>query len=80
MYLTYLIYYQTPTLELQNTGEDCWHHCDSKQGPCSWCGTRGMCCKNGWHDISNGCDGTFGGISMHECVLKEGILRGSLFD
>jgi len=43
-----------------------------KQGPCSWCGKEGLCCtkKSSWHDTSNGCDGTFGGLTMHECSLK----------
>ena len=56
--------------ELQNTGKDCWYECNSKQGLCSWCGTKGMCCKKGFLDTSNGCDGTFGGSARHECVLK----------
>ncbi len=31
-----------------------------------------MCCtqKPGWTDTSNGCDGTFGGLTRHECALK----------
>jgi len=57
--------------ELQNTGKDCWYKCNSKQGPCSWCGTVGMCCKKGFNDKSNGCDGTFGGSTRHECVLNQ---------
>jgi len=54
---------------LLNKGEDCWYHCSSKQGPCSWCGSGGYCCtrKSGWTDVSNGCDGTFGGQTRHEC-------------
>ena len=31
-----------------------------------------MCCKKGFHDKSNGCDGTFGGKTRHECVLRPG--------
>merc|ERR1739844_443285 len=58
--------------QLQNTVKDCWYECNSKQGPCSWCGTAGMCCKKGFNDKSNGCDGTFGGITRHECVLRGG--------
>ena len=59
---------------LQNAGKDCWGHCSSRQGPCPWCGTKGMCCtkKPDWTDKSNGCDGTFGGATNHECVLKTG--------
>ena len=51
---------------------DCLIHCNNRQGPCAWCGSDGMCCtKNpGWLDTSNGCDGTFGGESMHECVQR----------
>jgi len=54
---------------LLNKGEDCWSHCSRKQGPCAWCGSGGYCCtrKFGWTDISNGCDGTFGGQTKHEC-------------
>ena len=57
-----------------NTGLDCWGHCSEQQGPCSWCGCEGMCCtkKPGWTDTSNGCDGTFGGETEHECALKPG--------
>ena len=31
-----------------------------------------MCCTimPGWTDMSNGCDGTFGGATRHECVSK----------
>ena len=31
-----------------------------------------MCCtmKPDWTDMSNGCDGTFGGATKHECVSK----------
>ena len=56
--------------ELKNTEKDCWYECNRKQGLCSWCGTKGMCCKKGFSDTSNGCDGTFGGSARHECVLK----------
>ena len=59
-------------LDIQNEGEDCWGGCNAVQGPCDWCGSHGMCCtmKPGWTDISNGCDGTFGGATRHECVSK----------
>ena len=55
-----------------NTGKDCWYKCNRRQGPCPWCGSEGYCCtqQNDWNDTSNGCDGTFGGVSMHECALK----------
>ena len=57
---------------LKNAGKDCWINCKSRQGKCSWCGDTGMCCKKGFHDKSNGCDGTFGGKTRHECVLRPG--------
>jgi len=44
---------------LSHAGEDCWGGCSGKQGLCSWCGT-GLCCRYGWSDTSNGCDGTVG--------------------
>ena len=58
--------------EIKNTGIDCWYFCNKRQGPCPWCGTEGSCCtqKSGWTDISNGCDGTFGGLTRHECSMK----------
>ena len=58
--------------KLKNAGLDCWNHCSDQQGPCSWCGSKGVCCtqKSDWSDTSNGCDGTFGGLTHHECILK----------
>ena len=58
--------------ELQNVGMDCWYHCNSQQGPCSWCGSKGMCCtrKPGYTYMSNGCDGTIGGLTRHECSMR----------
>jgi hypothetical protein len=31
---------------------------------------EGMCCKIQW--VGNECDGSFGGVNEHECVLKPG--------
>ena len=60
--------------EIKNFGKECWGNCGSEQGPCEWCGAKGYCCtlKIGWNDTSKGCDGTFGGVRRHECVLKPG--------
>ena len=33
-----------------------------------WCGKNVLCCKKGYWDKSNGCDGTLGGQNRHECV------------
>merc|ERR1711936_325906 len=58
--------------DIENEGKGCWDECNAVQGPCEWCGKLGMCCtmKPGWTDTSNGCDGTFGGATSHECALK----------
>jgi len=55
--------------ELKNAGAECWNHCNGQQGACDWCGFKGKCCRKGWDDTSNGCDGTFGGQGNHECAL-----------
>ena len=57
--------------DLQNAGQDCYPHCNKEQGLCDWCGADGWCCRQGW-TAGNGCDGSFGGENMHECVLKPG--------
>merc|ERR550537_554083 len=44
---------------LQHAGQECWYRCRRAQGPCSYCGT-GMCCRYGWDDTANGCNGTIG--------------------
>ena len=53
---------------LENGGKDCWHKCNYKKGKCKWCGTDGLCCRKSW--TGSGCDGTFGGLNKHQCVLK----------
>ena len=60
-------------VQLENSGKNCWVKCNNKQGKCDWCGKGGYCCKKGWHEsnpTSHGCDGSFGGVSFHACVLK----------
>jgi len=53
---------------LEHKGEECWVGCHYQQGPCGWCGT-GTCCRYGWADTSNGCDGTIGVEGLgHVCV------------
>jgi len=56
---------------LQNAGQNCWGSCGNQQGPCAFCGT-GLCCRFGWHDHSNGCDGTIGvqGQPHHMCAAQ----------
>ncbi len=54
---------------LAHAGEDCWTRCSQQQGPCDWCGSGNLCCRHGWDDHSNGCDGTLGiPGSGHVCV------------
>ena len=69
-----------------NAGKTCWYNCGGEQGKCSWCGSDGWCCrKNGnspyWLPTAqtNGCDGTFGGPTQHQCVLKpcSGLAAGT---
>ena len=57
--------------ELKNKGMDWWNKCNKRQGRCDWCGSKGFCCTRRmyWSDTSNGCDGTFGGATRHECTL-----------
>ena len=51
---------------VKNEGEKCWRKCNKKAGPCSWCGSDGMCCRQGW--TGNGCDGNVGGTNRLECT------------
>ena len=51
-------------------GENCWYNCNEMDGPCDWCGDVGLCCRKEW--IGNGCNGSIGGASQHECVLNPG--------
>ena len=53
---------------LAHEGEDCWVDCGQKGGPCEWCGSAGMCCKQGV--LGDGCDGSIGGPNLdfkHVC-------------
>lgn len=53
---------------VENEGQDCWGGCAGRQGICSWCGPFGMCCRFGWSDTSNGCDGSIGVQGRGVCV------------
>jgi hypothetical protein len=57
---------------VENEGRDCWGGCGGQQGICSWCGPFGMCCKFGFADTSNGCDGNIGVEGLgHVCAAVE---------
>jgi hypothetical protein len=57
---------------VEHLGQDCWGGCKAKQGKCDWCGTGGICCRSGWKDKSNGCDGILGMKGKgHVCVKDD---------
>ena len=57
---------------VETEGRDCWGGCAGQQGICSWCGPFGMCCKFGFADTSNGCDGRIGVEGLgHVCAAVE---------
>ena len=64
------------SIGLENADQDCWYGCNQQQGKCSWCGQNGYCCKDG--TPGNGCDGSFGGVSIHACTLSKLIIKRSL--
>ena len=53
---------------MEHGGEDCYNECNGQEGKCDWCGPDGWCCRKNW--AKNGCDGTIGGTTNHQCVLK----------
>ena len=70
---TFLIFvYLGAAYELLNGGKKCLAQCKWArfgEGPCGWCGSKGMCCK--LDKKGGGCDGTIGGLYDHTCVLKK---------
>merc|ERR1711935_928875 len=46
--------------------DDCYFSCDKQPGPCTHCGSEGLCCRQG--RVEKGCDGETGGPNRHECV------------
>ena len=58
--------------KVKNYGKDCWGGCNKKQGACKWCGD-GVCCRHGWGDKKNGCNGHHGIKGKgHVCAPKTG--------
>ena len=57
-----------------NTGVGCLGKCGGKEGPCQWCGPTSMCCTQNpkISKNTNGCDGSFGGLKIHECIGNPG--------
>ena len=68
---------ENTTPVLKNAGQQCWWGCNKNQGPCSWCGSEGMCCRKYWK--GNGCDGSIGGGRRHECTKKPEAGKNILF-
>ena len=54
------------TPEIMNEGQNCFEECERKKGPCGWCGTQGLCCKEG--HPQNGCESDMGGTDDSKCV------------
>ena len=45
---------------------DCYFECGQQSGPCDYCGSKGLCCRQGFAE--NGCDGIIGGLNKHQCT------------
>lgn len=60
---------------LEHLGDDCWGSCGQQQGPCpQFCGSSGMCCRLGFSDTSNGCDGAIGThTGGHRCAPPQSL-------
>ena len=66
---------------VRNLGRECLANCANREGPCMWCGRKGMCCKTVndfinhsheyWHFQITGCDGTVGGQTPTCVAIKE---------
>ena len=50
---------------VENGMRECWHQCHKRSGPCSYCGSTGLCCRRGRPE--RGCQGQ-GGDGFHGCV------------
>jgi len=59
-----------PTPGLKNADKDCWHHCGSKSGTCSFCGT-GKCCRAYYWGDKGDCKAHEGGWIAHNCVAGD---------
>jgi len=55
---------------LQNEGENCWNPCDQTAGACEYCGTEGLCCREGFGSDPAECGGR-GASNFHTCILPE---------
>ena len=53
-----------------NRNQACLADCNGRHGYCPWCGS-GACCRQGF--VANGCGGTNGGSTRHECVGADKI-------
>jgi len=60
---------------IQNAGKDCWAGCNANQGKCPWCGPGGVCCRKGWWDKRNGCNGDMGISGKGHVCVADGAWR-----
>jgi len=63
---------------LQNEDENCWNPCVQTAGPCDYCGTEGVCCREGWSSDPEECGGLGGGLGSdhHSCRLPVDLVVG----
>ena len=55
--------------EVENLGITCWDECKGVDGPCSYCGSKGYCCRK--NVVGNGCNGDDGtDTNHHRCVER----------
>merc|ERR1719265_2961712 len=55
---------------LQNHGANCWGPCDRTAGRCDYCGTEGLCCRQGFGSDPAECGGQ-GAPNFHTCIIPE---------
>ena len=58
---------------IDNSGRECWSNCNKSNGKCSWCGSKGVCCRKGVRVVGTECDGEIGGDGHHRCVAESGM-------
>ena len=57
----------TTAAQLDNQLEDCWNECGRQGGECSFCGSGGACCRQGWGGDPAECGG--GGCGNFHCCI-----------
>eukprot|EP00397_Hematodinium_sp_SG-2012_P052514 GEMP01062115.1.p1 GENE.GEMP01062115.1~~GEMP01062115.1.p1 ORF type:complete len:372 (+),score=40.39 GEMP01062115.1:199-1314(+) len=52
--------------------EDCWEQCNTKSGPCDFCGVGNKCCRKNFNGGENGCSPSEGPSYRHGCITATG--------